>query len=80
MSKHTSGPWQVVKDGKYIKVRQAGSLPIEVCTVYGLDNAALIAAAPDMKALLDELYFTTEELSDKTRKRIDRVRAMAEGR
>ena len=55
MSKHTPGPWIVHTDGRSIEsgLDTVCTFPLPVMP-YDNANAKLIAAAPDMAALLNE--------------------------
>lgn len=48
MSTHTPGPWHIDRFGKTDKWAIGPDVAHRVCDTYGIGNACLIAAAPDL--------------------------------
>ena len=84
--KHTPGPWHI---GKGLRIIGANSQRVAVCddneATPGMDNARLIAAAPDLLEALTMLYDSiTDERADEVfrKEALDKahaIRAKVEG-
>ena len=67
MNKHTPGPWTV---GEFeVLFRNQRTVNPSICTVFGTEhetllNARLIAAAPDLLAVVEELEESSEYWSE----------------
>ena len=73
MTAHTPGPWELVCNGGPIEEFQVGNLSRAVCSAWVLAtgdadetsaNARLIAAAPDLLAVIQELSESAEYWSE----------------
>jgi len=81
--KHTNGPWQVDTTGMYLQIR--GNLSDRkhmaheevVARVYHLDDAALIAAAPEMLEALEAMQTLASSDVTPSIELVSRVRNMA---
>jgi len=61
-AEHTPGPWTFDQDspGRYAIFAKQGPITVQPAMVYGLPDARLIAAAPDLLAALQEIAAADE--------------------